>query len=969
MIFDILRDDRGFMWFGSQHGLNRWDGRSMRAFYHIPLDSTSLPGSEVRALAQTADGLIWVGTGDGGLGALDPRTESFTSYLFQADDTTSLIDNAITALQVDFDDQLWIGTQKGLCRLDRNSKTFIRYRPHPHLDNSLPSNSISAMGIDASGQLWIGMQHGWLSRYDPQSNSFVTIQHALLRPTKDGTNRITGIASDPQGEFLWLSVFPLGVIQYSLRTGEATLFGARNNDTRMINKNAVFDIARDKAGLLWVASLRGVTQLNPRTGAYQLFEPDDADPYSIYGEVLNCVYVDPQNIVWTGSNGWGVDVYNPYQIRFEHYKSKQIYGGTLIGRSVWGLDRDKHGYLWLSAIPGGIQRVNLQSGDTRSFQTDDSDPAVWSMTYSTKVLVDRQDRVWMGTIGAGLRRWDMQQEQMKLYRKISKGESLLSNNTIYALLETRDGTIWVGTDGGGIHRYRPETDDFEFIHHNPSDPHSLASDHILTLFEDARGDLWVGTADAGLDCLDRISGKFNHYPADNHAGSINSNTVMALYEDPFSRLWVGTRGGGLLRLDSERKHFEQIDLGIDPAELEVDAILEDGHGFLWISSNRGILKIHPESGLVARYLESDGVQGPEFVWESRLKDSEGFLYFGGSRGLNRFHPDSIHINEHIPPVYFTDLWIDHERIRPGEFGDGQPILPRAISYLDTVYLSYHHKVLRFDFIALDFWNPQLNQYRCMLKNFDPDWVELGSTNSITYTSLDPGWYTLRVQGSNNDRIWNNSGAQLILYIKPPFWETLLFKSAIALLVLVLFFVVMWFRSRRLRAQNQKLEALVRQRTEELKIEMESSARAKQEHLRRELITKTLHLNENQQIVEHLQLDLEDLAQTIPAESRSRLSKILRFLKDHVSVQKGWEDFELWFTEVHTTFYSSLREVCPVLSESELKVCALLRLNLVSKDIARVMNIQPASINIYRHRIRKKLNLESEDTLSSFLSQF
>jgi len=418
-----------------------------------------------------------------------------------------------------------------------------------------------------------------------------------------------------------------------------------------------------------------------------------------------------------------------------------------------------------------------------------------------------------------------------------------------------------------------------------------------------------------------------------------------------------------------RQNFERIDLGFDPEGLSIGGILEDEQGLFWISSSWGILKFEPENGVLGTYQESDGLLSLNFLYDSRLKESNGTMYFGSLDGLNFFHPDSIGVNDHIPPIILTDLWVNHERVMVGDEVDERIILPESIEYLDTLRMSYRDKVIRFEFAALDYWNPDLNQYRYMLEGFDPDWVDIGNTNFVTYTSLDPGWYTFCVKGSNNDRIWNEEGVKLAIFIKPPFWKTGLFRAFMILLILCIFIGIMWLRNWRLLVQNQKLEALVRQRTAELKVEMEERSRAKQEHLRRELLTKTLHLNEKQQIVDHMQMDLTEIAGTIPADSRSKINKLLRLLKSHTTAKQGWEDFELWFTEVHTDFYSSLREASPGLSESELKVCALLRLNLVTKDVAKVMNIQTASINIYRHRIRKKLNLQSEDNLTTFLAQF
>ncbi len=975
-VFSILRDSRGFMWFGTRNGLNRWDGRNMKTYHHDPLDSLSLPSPGVKSLAETPDGIIWIGTFDNGLASFDPKTESFKRYTSNSTDSTSLVDNNITVLTTDSNGLLWIGTQNGICRMDSISGHFTQFQNVPGNEFSLPHNWITAIEKDYNGLLWVGTDGGLLCRYYPDINGFKTVDNRSFSPTSAGTNRITDICMDYSGENLWVSMFPLGLFQYSIHDGNVNYFGAITNDQHMVNKNAVYSLDLDTKGHVWMASLNGITKFEPENGNYQFFEPNNKDQNSISGKELTDLMIDSQGFIWTTSYANGVDVCNPNQFRIQHFNTSQNDVIPLQFDRITGMDMDLQNRLWLSGAPGGFQRIDLTTGETKLLQTDDTDPGVWSMDYATKVMVDSQERVWMGTYGAGLFCWIPKADKIEHYRKLPNHKGRLSNNTPYVLYETRDNTIWIGTQGGGLNRYRPKSDNFEYLRHDPDDSTSLGSDKIYTMLEDRRGEIWIGTSDAGLDRLDRNSGKFQHYRVTKQSNSITSNIILTLYEDSHSNLWIGTRGGGLCQLDSARKEFTQINLGPNPEQTEINGILEDEQGLLWISSNLGILKYHPIKGLLGTFLQSDGVQGLEFIWDACLKDANGFMYFGGLNGLNRFHPDSIALNEHVPPVVFTNLWINHERINVRDKVGQQRILPEAIEFLDTLKLTYRDKVIKFEFAALDYSNPRLNQYKYKLENFDPDWVNIGNLNSVTYTSLDPGWYNLHIKASNNDQIWNEEGAKLAIFIKPPFWQSLGFRILTVLCILAMFLMILWLRTVRLRAQNKKLEILVRQRTSDLKLEMEERRRVEKEkteqqveHLRRELLTKTLSLNDQQQIVEDLQTNLEDLAQTVPRESRSRWRKMLRFLKEQSTIRQGWNDFELWFTEVHTNFYSVLRERYPDLSESELKVCALLRLNLLSKDISKVMNIQSASIDTYRYRIRRKMGLKNEDNLTTFLSQF
>ncbi len=966
----ILRDSRGLMWFGTRIGLNRWDGRAMRTYHHNPEDSMSITNSRISTLAETPDGKIWIGTHNGGLTRMDPELDHYEHFRYNPEDSTSLVDDEITALQVDSNGRLWVGTKTGLCRLDSAYTSFKRFHHDPGNNKSIPSNYILAMEVDRQGTMWFGTGSSHIFYHSPEADDFTSIKYYWFKPSKFGTNWISDLHADPDGENIWVGMFPIGTFKYSKLTGKVTSYRARTDDPHMVHKNIIFAVDVDANGQVWLGHLFGISILEPESGQYEYLEPEVANPNSINISVVTEIHIDDQGMVWIGSSDQGVDVCNPQQLRFDLMSTSQSMEGQLLpANPVFGMDKDSSGNMWIATNGGGVMGVNFETGESRIIRTEVTDPAIWSMNYSNKILVDRDQRVWMGSFGAGIFRLDQNMDKMDHYRKTRVYGSQLNDNDIFALYQTRDGSVWVGTEGGGINHYLPESDDFEYFKHDPENPESLGSDNIRVFLEDHRGDFWIATSESGVDLMDRATNTFKHFIANPDSNSISSNHVLTIYEDKNSILWFGTRAGSLCRLDSTRTWFEVIDLDCDIEELEISGILEDDQGHLWLSSNVGILKYHPEKGLLGTYQASDGVQNQDFFYHSSFKDQDGTMYFGGVGGLNRFHPDSIGVNDHIPPVILTDLWVNHEQITPGKAVDDQIILHRAIGYLDTLRLSYKDKVLRFDFAALDYWNPFLNQYCYKLENFDPDWVSIGNDNSVTYTSLDPGWYTLRVRGSNNDRVWNEQGVTLAIYIKPPFWQTAAFRMILSLGLITLIIIYIRLRTWRLRFQNQKLEALVRQRSAELAEEIEARAKATQDHLRRELLSKTLHLNEKDQIVDHLKQDLEEITQTLPVESKSRMKKLLRFLKDQTSGQQGWEDFELWFTEVHTEFYSSLRETSTGLSESELKVCALLRLNLVTKDIARVMNIQSTSIDIYRHRIRKKLNLSSDENLTAFLSQF
>lgn len=952
----ILQDSRGFMWFGTNRGLNRWDGRSFRIFNYQPMNNTSIPGSRISALAETEDEMIWVGTYDSGLARYNPQLENFHIYHHAQDDVGSILDENITVLFVDSRDVLWVGTKNGLCWYDQQQDRFNNYQHNSENEQLIPDKWITAITEDADGNIWIGSNTSRLYSLHQGMDYFSTVKHKRFALDGSGTNRIMDLAADSINHKIWVSMFPQGVVSYQPSNGQVVEYGTDVYDDHMVNINATLDIDLDHQGKLWIGSLNGVTILDPSTSTYQFHEPDPHNQSSIRGAIINEIYRDPQGIIWTGSDGQGVDIYNSKQVRFEHYKSESSGGGLLQASKVFGLDSDSHGNIWAATLPGGFHRLNLHDNDVRLFQSDDTNPEVWSMNYGSKVLVDSWKRVWMGVFEAGLFRWNPQTDTIKHFRHLPGRIRALSGNNIYALHEDRNANIWVGTEGAGLNLYQPKDDSWLHYRHDTQDSLSICSDNIRVLLGDHRGDLWIGTADAGLDRLSTEAETFEHYPLRADENSIMSNGILTLLEDSHRCLWIGTRGGGISILDSSRQNFTQLDLGADPQTLEIDAILEDEKGYFWVSSNKGILKIHHDTGLQNTYQLTDGVQSLEFYWNSYTKDAEGYFYFGGVNGFNRFHPDSVHVNQHKPTIMLTNLRINHEEVTIGPMQDGRTILPRSITYLDTLFLMYHDKVLNFSFAALDYYNPEQNRFRYRLDNFDTDWIEAGHINNVTYTSLEPGWYTLRIAGSNNDGIWNMEGTSLTLHIQPPLWETAWFRS---LMLLAFFGVVYTIYQIRIN----KLRSMERRKTEEQKVQLQL------EHQQRELVTKSMDLIEKQKLMEEILEQLKVLSKLPDSERQTKTRALVGKLTRLISYNHVWDEFETWFTKIHTGFIKGLRQDHPKLTSREIKVCVLLRLNLMSKEIASLMNIEPASVNIHRYRIRKKLGLGTNDNLTDYLSKY
>ncbi|NQV15816.1 hypothetical protein HQ531_10200 [bacterium] len=976
-VHSILQDNRGFMWFGTRFGLNRYDGHEFKVFAHNPEDKTSLPGYRILNLCMDHSGTIWVGTETNGLARYNQTTENFHNFHFDPADSSSLSSNLITCIFEDSEQTLWIGTQDGLNRLDKNGQGFSKYY---HLDNdstSLPSNHISALSEVSPGILLVGTGSGEMAEFDIGSSQFTEIRNEQFWPSNSSNRGIQEILKDRNHDYFWVSRLTYGLTKFSLSEGILENYRLFEGTGRVTSTDFIFSICQDQDGRLWLATVGGLTLFNPQTETFIFNTHDDSKSFGLGDEIIYSVFNDDQGLVWAGGDSQGLNIYKPNQIRFELFSHSSANSQGPSGNDIYSIIEDRFGDIWFTSLGGGTNRFNPTTGTYRYYQTDDTKRGVWSMSYAMKVMIDQYDKVWIGTAVAGLSQVDPQSgERLKLYYNNWRANSL-SGPTIYSFSEARDGTIWIGTMDNGLNRFNREADNFTNFAHDKNDKSSIGGDRIYALLEDESGVLWVGTAKGGLNRFYPESQSFTSFTNKiEDKNSIGSNCILDLYEDSENNLWIATKGGGLNKLDPQRKNFSRLDLGFENQNIITYSIEQDDQGYLWISTNKGLIKADPEHGFLNHYTSVDGLQGNEFLYGSSLKDSRGYIYFGGPNGLNRFHPDSVLNNAHIPPVVITKFKINYEEVPIGKMPDGRTVLDKSITETRGIVLIHQDKVISITYSALDYSSPDRNRFAYKLDNFDENWIQAGFDHTVTYTSLEPGDYTFHVKASNNDGVWNDTGVSVDITVLPPYWQTWWFRLLLSLILVFMVLMYVRLRFRRMEIEKRKLEKLVIERTAELKLEIEERQRVETEkmqlnvdHLKRELVSKSMHVTENQDNVNALIGQLKDMQKLDNNEMRQGFNGIIRYSKNLFKSGQDWDEFEKWFAEVHTDFFENILSEYPELTQRELKVCALIRINLVTKDISNLMKVQPKTIQIYRHRIRHKLGLTSDENLNHYLVRY
>jgi diguanylate cyclase (GGDEF)-like protein len=808
----ILQDRHGFLWLGTQDGLNRYDGYTFRVFKHDYRDEGSLANNTVWALFEDTDGVLWVGTDGGGLDRWDPSHERFVHHRHDSSNPRSLAGDRVRAITETQDGSLWIGTDgAGLSRLDRRSGAFATFRSRGDDRRSLSSDRVRFLMEGRDGGLWIATDGGGLARLDSARVNFTTYRNDPADPESLSDDRVRYVHQDRDG-VLWVGTYQAGVNRFE-GGGRFTRFRQGAGPGSLAN-DRVRAILQDRSGVLWIGTDGGLSEWRPESQTFLNHRHRDADRTTLSVDRVLSLYQDRGGVFWVGTQGGGLNKWNTATGSFTLVRSDPASALSLPSNNVSSFASGAGGTLWVGTS-SGLARLDRRMGVVRTLGHDPGNPKSLSDDRVMSLLLDRSDRLWVGTFEGGLNRLvDPASGAFVRYRHDPKDGASLSGSGIAALLEDRAGRLWVGVFRGGLNRLDPETGKVARYRSTPDDPATLSSDAVIALAEDRAGMIWVGTDNAGLNRFDPRTGTVTRYRSNTEdPARLSSDVVFAIHEDRHGDLWVGTQGGGLNRWKARdraegRVAFTRYTEREGLANDTVYGILEEDSGDLWLSTNRGLSRLDPETGSFRNFDSSHGLQSDEFNFGAYHLSRSGEMLFGGIDGFNSFVPGRVLRNDYVPPVVLTSIQKLNRELQPGQ----------DLAEVREVRLDHRDYVVTFEYAALDYSAPERNRYAYKLEGLDHDWVAAGSVRRATYTNLRPGRYVFRVRGSNGDGVWNEEGVGLSVTVAPPLWRSAWAYAGYALLG---FAVVRAYVRRQERKRlreleySQRLEQEVKDRTAEL----------------------------------------------------------------------------------------------------------------------------------------------------------
>lgn len=823
----ILQDSRGFMWFGTQDGLNRYDGYRCIIYKNNPQDSSTISGNFVTDILEDSQGYLWIATTEG-LNKYDRASNSFTRYKHNKNKPGSISDDHIKCLLEDSRGNLWIGTMHGgLNKFDNHKNEFVHHQHIPSDAHSISDNDVTSILEDAKHQMWIGTENGGLNLFDRHTNRFMRFQHNAS-PKSITDNNVLCLLEDPL-QRLWIGTRGGGLNLLTSANGEFRHFRHQPGNTSLA-RDIVLSMALDESGKLWVGTENGgLSILDTTTEVFTNYVHDGLDNTSLSNNSIYDVYRDPQGNMWLGTFSGGANVYNKRANQFHHYKHNSS-ENSLTNNNVLKFLEDEDGKVWIGTDGGGVDVFDPKTENFTHFSHQSQGQNSICGNYIPALALDPDKNIWMGSCGDGISILDPSTRMFRLVKKIPGLQGSISGNNVAYMELDHDQELWIASWDGGLDVFTPNTKKFR-QYPALEDANSRSNSPVTSVFTDSEGLIWLGTYDKGLDVYDKKTNTFTHFEANGDKLSLSNNVVYCIFEDVRKNIWIGTKSG-LNLFDKTSKTFKHYSTDDGLPNEHILAILEDDSGNLWISTNKGLSRFNPTTGAIFNFTVADGLQSNEFKARACLKSSSGVMYFGGVNGFNIFHPDSIKANQFQSPLVFTNLLIFNKEVPVSRPGFETP-LKKQISETTELILPYSSSVITFELASLSYGHREYKKYAYMLEGFDNQWNEVGTRYTATYTNLDPGSYIFKAKRVNEAGQQISKIAELKLVITPPFWMTWWFKISMALAFLSLCVAIFTGRMRRIEKQKLVLKKEVLERTSEVmtqKKELEVQAERLQSYI-------------------------------------------------------------------------------------------------------------------------------------------
>lgn len=792
-VYSILQDSCGFMWFGTDDGLSRFDGIKFKNYYLSEYINATTSNS-VKKIFIDRRGRMWIGL-DSGIVIYDSQTDTFSPFNAKTE-TGETIQTYVADMIEDSDGEVWIATNgKGLYRFSPDDEIRLRvYRNIPGETNCISQDILMTLQQDSKQNIWIGTYSEGLCCFDKHKNTFVTYKRGNL-PNGLSDNSIQKIFEDSHGN-LWIGTFQNGLDLFNPATRTFTNYRDKSQNNLLYH---IHDIKEYRPGELFISSDNGIGIFKADKGEIMQSDNPNLKIRTGANKFIYSIYIDKEESLWLGSYFDGIKFYSAFQNNFKYY-SCSLSATAQAGKVVNVIKEDKDDRYWIGTDDNGIFRFNARTQEVTPFR----DAASIGTTYYCihDLLVDG-DKLYAATYGRGLEVFDLKTGKVESYLHNPEDSTSISSSRVFILYKASNGCIYVGTSNG-ICLYNPKQKNFTRM--------GSFAGRISAIIEDYHGKIWIGTSISGLYSYNIKTGQTSSYQRSNSPNSITKNVITTLAIDNRKRLWIGTYGQGLCRYNEDSDNFTRYDHLELPNKI-ITSIIPKGD-LLWISTNKGLAVYNPDTEYLKTYSKSNGLYNEQFTPRSGVESSDGKLFLGSTDGFCYFFPQDLRENTYNPPVVLTNMTIFGKEVQANI-----PDSPtqRSIGYTDEIILEYNQSMIGFDFAALSYIAPKENNYQYMLEGLDSGWqFTKGINNHLSYANLPAGEYVLRIKGTNSDKIWSSNEIQLKIKVLPPFLQSQLAYFIYVIILLIILLLTVWYYIKRTeKRQKARMKRLNDEKEKEL----------------------------------------------------------------------------------------------------------------------------------------------------------
>ena len=780
---DIIQDKNGFIWVGTEDGLNLFDGTHFKHFKHSQNQPGSLISNQIYCLLEDSRGMIWIGT-QSGVSKLDPVSLKFTNFSQSGPIGQQLASDDITEICEDHQGRVWISAFGGITYWDpKNDKMVVFLKSG---DPALIFDQIRTIICDPFDQIWVGTEKG-IGRLNEEKGLIDMVSHCSSTQFNSDSLKVRKIIHDPEG-YIWIGTYN-GVFCLTPSGEQIASYLVMEEDK---SHTVIMDIAIGPEGLIWVGTFSdGLIIIDPQSKMTKQIHHSPMNLRSLSHERAWIVLWDQSDMLWVGTSGAGLNLWNPKARRFKNVDHNPLDSSSLSSSIVWCAFEDRDGNIWVGTDNG--LNLLLADGTFKKFQHDSDNPTSLSSNQVFSVCQHGDGRIWVGT-ELGLNLLDPETGHVDRFYFEPDKKNALSNNVIYKIQEDRDGDFWFATKGG-LNRFDSKTSNFQHFLYDAEDPHSISNNTISTIYMDPEGQLWVGTAD-GLNRLRPDGQSFDRFLASKeNVSEGNINRITCVGGSGQDKIWIGFGGKGMASLDFAANReapvpkWYSVEDGLPNGN--IFSLLPDANGNLWISSNEGLIRFHPETERFKVFHKKDGLLTNEWNDGSFLAASNGLFYFGGIKGLTIFDPLKIKDQTQPLHIHLTAFNTFHRELK----------LDRAIWHTSQIELSHLDYAFSIDFSALEFIDPDGVEYQVFMEGLDKDWIDLGHKRDVGFTNLDPGEYQFQVRARRAHEEWSNQKATLTIRVLYP---PLLSPLAYVIYFLAFSVAAGWFmRSRIMKSREKK----------------------------------------------------------------------------------------------------------------------------------------------------------------------